>query len=126
MNYWLIKTLLVVALIIVTYLVIKPPKTASSLAVRRIGMLLVLASAAVAIVFPEVFNGLARAIGVQSGLNLVVYLLVVALFAQMATSYQRDAAAEAKLTELARQVALQRVDPPEETRADKEAPDGDK
>lgn len=126
MSYWLIKTLLVVALIIVTYLVIKPPKTASSLAVRRIGMLLVLASAAVAIVFPEVFNGLARAIGVQSGLNLVVYLLVVALFAQMATSYRRDAAAEAKLTELARQVALQRVDPPEETRADNEKSDSGK
>ena len=125
MNYWLIKTLLVVALIVVTYLVIKPPKTASSLAVRRIGMLLVLASAGIAIVFPEVFNGLARAIGVQSGLNLVVYLLVIALFAQMATSYRRDAAAEAKLTELARQVALQRVEPPKKKRDNEEPTDGD-
>lgn len=107
MSYWMIKTLLVTALIVVTYLVIRPVKTASSLAVRRLGMLVIMLAAIFAIIFPEVFNRFAHAIGVQNGTNLVVYLLVIAIFAQMATSYRRDAGAEARLTELARQVALQ-------------------
>ena len=43
----------------------------------------------------------------MSGTNLLVYMLVIAYLAQMASTYRRDAAAEEKVTELARQVALQ-------------------
>lgn len=106
MSYWLIKTLLVLSLIVVTVVLLRPVKTDSSLALRRIGMLLVLLAAAFAIIFPEIFNKFARAIGVQTGLNLVVYLLVVAIFAQMATSYRREATTEVKLTQMAREMAL--------------------
>lgn len=117
MSYWLIKALLILGLLVVTYVLVRPPRSASTLAVRRIGLLLVLVGAAFAIIFPEVFNLLAHAIGVQSGTNLLVYLLVIALFAQIATSYRRDVEAEMKLTELARQIALMQAD-----RTDEEGP----
>lgn len=106
MHYWLIKTLLILALIATTYFLVRPVQTDKSLAVRRIGMLLVIIAAIFAIIFPELFNQFARLVGVESGTNLLVYLLVVALFAQMVSGYRRDIAAEAKLTELARAIAL--------------------
>ncbi len=109
-SYWLIKSLLIVGLILITYVLVRPTRSASSLAVRRIGMLLVLAGAVFAILFPSLFNDFARLVGVTNGTNLLVYLLTIALFAQMATSYRRDAALDQKLTALAREVALTRAE----------------
>ncbi len=110
-HYWLIKSLLILALIAVTYLLVRPTRSAGSLAVRRIGMFIVLGGAVFAILFPSLFNDFARMVGVANGTNLLVYLLVIALFAQMATSYRRDAAIEARLTKLAREVAIQKAPP---------------
>lgn len=106
-HYWLIKSLLIVALIAATYLLVRPARTASTLALRRIGLFLILGAAVFAILFPSVFNRFALALGVVTGTNLLVYLLAVALFAQMATSYRRDAAMQARVTALAREVAIQ-------------------
>lgn len=106
-HYWLIKSLLIVALIAATYLLVRPARTASTLALRRIGLFLILGAAVFAILFPGVFNRFALALGVVTGTNLLVYLLAVALFAQMATSYRRDAAMQARVTALAREVAIQ-------------------
>ena len=94
----------------ITYFLVRPTKTANSLAVRRIGMLLVIVSAVFAILFPSVFNTFARYIGVASGINILVYLLTITLFAQMASSYRRDRMLNEKLTTLAREVALARRD----------------
>ena len=107
-SYWLIKTLLIIGMIGITHFLVKPTKTANSLALRRIGMLLVILSAMFAILFPSVFNTFARQLGVASGINLLVYLLTIALFAQMASSYRRDRTLNEKLTALAREVALAR------------------
>ena len=107
MGYWLIKSLLIIGMIIVIFFVLRPVKTMNSLALRRIGMLIVLLAAVFAVIFPDVVNRFAHFIGVSTGINLLVYLLVIALFAQMASAYRRDSVAEQKLTELARQVALQ-------------------
>lgn len=107
-SYWLIKALLILSLIIITFVLVRPTRSASSLAIRRIGMLIILGGAVFAILFPGVFNSFARTIGVSNGTNLLVYLLVIALFAQMASSYRRDAQLNEKLTTLAREVALAR------------------
>lgn len=108
-HYWLIKSLLIIALIAVTYLLVRPARTASTLALRRIGLFLILGAAVFAILFPGVFNKFAFSLGVVTGTNLLVYLLAVALFAQMATSYRRDAAMQARVTALAREVAIQKA-----------------
>lgn len=106
-HYWLIKSLLILALFAATYLLVRPTRSASSLALRRIGLFLILGGAVFAILFPGIFNRFAQTLGVMNGTNLLVYLLVVALFAQMATSYRRDSAMQARVTALAREVALQ-------------------
>ena len=106
MDYWFIKAVLILALLVVGYFMVRPTRSDSSLALRRIGLLLVLMAAVFAIIFPEVFNNLARAIGVASGTNLLVYLIVIVILAQMASSYRKDLAAKRKLTALARKLAL--------------------
>lgn len=106
MDYWLIKGILIVSLVIVAFVIVRPVKTDSSLALRRIGMFLVLLAAIFAVIFPEIFNRFAKSIGVMSGTNLLVYLMVIVLLAQMASSYRKDLATKEKLTTLARQIAL--------------------
>lgn len=106
MGYWLIKGILLTALLIVTLIVVRPIKTDSSLAIRRASMFLTLLAAVFAIIFPEIFNRFARSIGVMSGTNLLVYLMVIVILAQMASSFRKDAEAQQKLTVLARKVAL--------------------
>ena len=108
-GYWLIKVLLIASLFLITYLLVRPSRSANTLALRRIGMLAVLLAAVFAIIFPSLFNSFARAVGVASGTNLLVYLLTIALFAQMVSSYRRDTNLDRKLTTLAREVAIWRV-----------------
>ncbi|MFZ1383188.1 MAG: DUF2304 domain-containing protein [Scrofimicrobium sp.] len=106
MNYWLIKAILIVSLLLVMYFLVRPVRTDSSLALRRIGMFLVMVAAMFAIIFPGLFNRFAHSIGVMSGTNLLVYILVIVILAQMASSYRKDMASQQKLTTLARKIAL--------------------
>lgn len=117
-HYWLIKSLLILALFAATYFLVRPTRSASSLALRRIGLFMILGGAVFAILFPGVFNRFAQTLGVLNGTNLLVYLLVVALFAQMATSYRRDGAMQARVTALAREVAIQNSDAAPDTALD--------
>lgn len=68
----------------------------------------------VAILVPSLANRLAHVIGVDRGVNLIVYGLVVALIAQMVTAYRREARMEARVAALARALALAGVRPPDE------------
>lgn len=106
MSYALVKAALIIGLLLVFVFMVRPVKSASHLALRRIGLTIIVVIAAIAVVFPSTINQIARIIGVTSGVNLVVYILVIAVFTQMATSYRRDVATERKITELARAVAL--------------------
>lgn len=71
-------------------------------------------AAIVAILVPSLANTVARAIGVERGVNLIVYGLVVAFIAQMVTGYRREARAEARMATLARSLALAHVLPPDD------------
>lgn len=127
-DYWLIKTILIVALVVVSYFLVRPVKSDSSLARRRITMLLILLTAIFAIIFPSLFNDFARSIGVMSGTNLLVYLMVIVILAQMASNYRKDAQAQQKLTVLARKIALLEAErstsgPAEDTGTTRETPE---
>ena len=89
--YLLIRVLLIAALAATAWWLIRPVSSASSLALRRIGIGALVAAAIVAILVPSLANTLARAIGVDRGVNLIVYGLVIALIAQMVTAYRRGA-----------------------------------
>ncbi|QWW20258.1 DUF2304 domain-containing protein [Schaalia sp. 19OD2882] len=121
-TYWIIKGLLLLALALLAVLVLRPVRTAKHLAVRRLGMLAIIVFACFAVLFPGILNHLATFIGVEKGINLLVYTLVLALFMQMASSYRRDAEAERRLTRLARAIALSNVRPPKASPADQQTP----
>lgn len=112
MRYFLIKALLLGALCLMTWALVRPVRSQSSLALRRLATALLMVCAAAAVVFPQVANTVARAIGVERGVNLLTYGLIVAFFAQSVTAYRRDTAVQRQLTALARQVALASARPP--------------
>ena len=113
--YIAIRVLLLLALGLTAWWLVRPVSSASSLALRRIGIGVLVAAAIVAILVPSLANTVARAIGVERGVNLIVYGLVIALIAQMVTGYRREARAEARMATLARSLALAHVLPPEDT-----------
>ena len=79
--YLLIRVLLLLALAVIAWWLTRPVSSASSLAMRRIGIGALVAAAVVAILVPSLANRLAHVIGVDRGVNLIVYGLVVALIA---------------------------------------------
>ena len=113
--YLAIRILLLLALALTAWWLVRPVSSASSLAMRRIGIGAVVAAAIVAILVPSLANTAARAIGVERGVNLIVYGLVIALIAQMVTGYRREARTEQRMATLARSLALAHVLPPEDT-----------
>ena len=112
--YLAIRVLLLLALALTAWWLVRPVSSASSLAMRRIGIGAVVAAAIVAILVPSLANTAARAIGVERGVNLIVYGLVIALIAQMVTGYRREARAEERMAALARSLALAHVLPPDD------------
>lgn len=105
-TYWLIKVILLLALFLLAVLIVRPVRSARHLAMRRLGMLTIIIFAAFAVLFPGTLNQLAAMLGIERGINLLVYALVLAFFMQMASAYRRDSEAEARITRLARAIAL--------------------
>ena len=119
MSYWLIKSILVLGLILVTLALLRPVRSTSHLALRRVGFIILLFGSAFAVIFPDVLHRVAKAIGVTSGINLLVYILFLMVLAQMAVAYRRDLATERKITELSRKLALNTAPkPPQDSVSD--------
>ena len=69
-TYLLIRVLLLLSLAATVWWLLRPVSSASSLALRRIGIGFLVAGAIVAIAYPPLANTLARAIGVDRGHRL--------------------------------------------------------
>jgi hypothetical protein len=82
-------------------------------AVRRLGLLLFAAFAVWSILFPSVWNQIARIVGVGRGTDMVLYALVVAFLSFTMTTYLRFRDLETRYTVLARRLALDESDPPQ-------------
>lgn len=113
-GYWLIRTLLLLGLASIAWTLLHPTRSANHLALRRLTTMLVIAFAMFAVLFPTTLNRIAVHLGVERGVNLLLYVLVLAFFAQMATAYRRDMDTEKRMTLLARTVALDTVRRPDE------------
>ena len=75
-------------------------------AIRRLGLLLFAAFAVVSILVPDVWNRIARVVGVGRGTDMVLYALVVAFLSFTVTTYLRFRELETRYTRLARRLAL--------------------
>lgn len=111
-SYWLIKLILLILLLGIGYWIMRPVHSQSHLAMRRLGMLALVVFSAFAVLSPDTINRLAQSVGVSQGVNLLLYILFVAFFAQVVTAYRREVAMEKRLTNLARAIAIQNVKEP--------------
>ena len=107
-----IKIILVVAIAGIALIAMRAPRGARNLAMRRIALLGFGVLAALTVIFPDVWNRLANAVGVGRGSDLLLYLFIVVVLAYMASTYLRFRAVEAQLTLLARRIALDEVSGP--------------
>lgn len=111
-SQWFVKLLLILALLSAGYFILKPVKSAQHLAVRRLGMMLFVGFAALAVLFPSLLSRLANLLNIGRGTDLLLYAVVIFFFSSVVTAYRRDASNERKLTQLARTLALNNVEKP--------------
>lgn len=114
-SQWFIKLLIVAILLIATYFIMKPVKSAQHLAMRRLSMMIFVAFAVIAALFPALLSRVAVFLGIGRGTDLLLYGLTLAFFSTLVTAYRRDAAVERKLTQLSRTIALATVRDGEQT-----------
>lgn len=108
MKMVLIQVLLIAVVIAVVARLFRS-RGARAQAIRRIGLVLFAAFAAVSILFPAVWNQIATIVGVGRGTDMVLYALVVAFLSFTVTTYLRFRDLETNYTRLARRIALESV-----------------
>jgi hypothetical protein len=105
MQQLLIQVLLIAVVIGVVARLFRS-RGARAQAIRRLGLLLFATFAVVSILLPDVWNRIARLLGVGRGTDMVLYALVVAFLSFTVTTYVRFRDLETRYTKLARRLAL--------------------
>jgi hypothetical protein len=101
----IIQVLLIMVVVLVVARLFRS-RGARAQAIRRIGLVVFAAFAAVSILFPDLWSRIARIVGVGRGTDLVLYALVVAFLSFTVTTYLRYRDLETNYTRLARRIAL--------------------
>ncbi len=112
-----IVQLLLIVVVVVAAVRLLRDRGARTQAVRRLGLMLFAALAVWSILFPSVWNQIARLVGVGRGTDMVMYALVVAFLSFTLTTYVRFRDLEARYTKLARRLALDEAGPPQQAQA---------
>ena len=76
---------------------------------RRVALIVFVLFAVASVLFPDVWNALAKLVGVGRGTDLLLYVLIIVFLGFMATSYMRFRGLEFQITQLARRIALDEV-----------------
>jgi small membrane protein len=117
----IVQLLLIVVVLVVAVRLLRD-RGARTQAVRRLGLMLFAALAVWSILFPSVWNQIARLVGVGRGTDMVLYALVVAFLSFTLTTYVRFRDFEARFTKLARRLALDEAGPPQPAPEQQEKP----
>ena len=104
--------LVLIAVVVVFAVRLLRGRGARTQAVRRLGLLLFAALAVWSILFPSVWDRIARIVGVGRGTDMVLYALVAAFLSFTLTTYLRFRDLETRYTKLARRLALDEAGPP--------------
>jgi small membrane protein len=116
-----IKIVLIGVFAIFAVIVLLPGRGTRKLAVKRLALLLLFGLAIVAVLFPEVTNAVANAVGVGRGTDLVLYGLVIVFVGHAISTSVRFRHQERELTQIARAAALRDAERPWESARDAEA-----
>lgn len=108
MTLPLIKILLLVAICGVGLVAFRGGRRASYRLLWRLYGVVVVAAAAVTVLYPDSLTRVARVVGVGRGADLLLYLLVVTFMLSSVVLFRRVGDLERRYTELARTIALQR------------------
>jgi hypothetical protein len=107
----LIKIILLVGIALVAATLLRRAG-ARHQAIRRLALVFFGAFAVTSVVFPEIWNAMAKTVGVGRGTDLLLYGTILVLLGYMATSYIRFRELENRFTKLARRIALDEVAAP--------------
>jgi hypothetical protein len=102
----LIQIILIAAIVVIGFLVMRNPGTDSHLAIRRLLLLAFIIAAVLSVLFPQWLSWIASLIGVGRGTDLVLYALVVVVLVVMASQYRTNVEQNRRITQLARRIAL--------------------
>jgi small membrane protein len=81
-------------------------------AIRRLALVAFGAFAVTSVIFPNIWNAMAKVAGVGRGSDLLLYGTIMVLLGFIATSYIRFRELENRFTKLARRIALDEVASP--------------
>ena len=101
-----IKVILIVAFVAFGIFLMLPGRGARHLAMRRLAMVLILALTVLAVIFPDALNGVAHAVGVGRGADLLLYGLIVVFVGNTLVQQRRTRHVEREMTLIARRVAI--------------------
>lgn len=107
-----IQILLSVAILFAIYKILSQHSSARSRAMIKIAFILFLLLGIVIIFIPEWANTIARAVGVQRGADLMLYVLVVMFIFDKINSFYKEKRQEQRFAKLARKIALDAIDRP--------------
>lgn len=102
----LVQFLLIALVILITALALRNLPGEKSLAVKRVLALLFALASAAAILFPQLLSIVANFLGVGRGTDLLLYGFIVASLLFVVMSLRAKARSDARVTNLARAVAL--------------------
>lgn len=107
----LIKIILISAVLIAAYFLVRSTENAKNVALRRLLLLLFVLLAIISIIFPDITGIVASWVGVGRGTDLLLYMLVVAFLGYAVVNYRRMNILESRIVDLARELTIARSHP---------------
>lgn len=102
--------LLLIALILISFYLLKSKPTAKTQAVRRLVLIAALLGGVILVIIPDLLFTTASLLGVKEGSDLLLYLFIVAMMFYIVHQYRRMISLDKTNTDLAREIALLRAD----------------
>lgn len=100
------QLLLILGVVLVAALAVRFLPGERSLALKRIFAILFVIAAVLAILFPNVLTEIAHLFGIGRGTDLLLYVFIIAVMAFAVATIRAKARSDARVTQLARAVAL--------------------
>ncbi|MDY5584319.1 MAG: DUF2304 domain-containing protein [Arcanobacterium sp.] len=107
----LIKIILICSVLIIATFLVRGTANTKNVALRRLLLIAFVALAVISIIFPEITTQIAHLLGVGRGVDLMVYLLIIAFLSYSVVSYRRINILESRIIDLAREQALITANP---------------
>lgn len=108
MDQTIIKTILIILFVLFGIMLLRSGRSARIQAIRTLALVLFLVAAIIAVMFPEIVNDLAVSVGIGRGTDLLLYAFIVVFIGNALQVARKRSAQDARITQLARTLALQR------------------